>query len=103
MLEIFTPLFCEMEELGQTLDAEEFVDASGRLFETLTIPERNTLISFKHKWEENKKRNTDEYQFRPNLNNNSLRIAEKCRPSGENVADLLVRKKQEYETKVVEK
>ena len=28
ILEIFTPLFCEMEEMGQTLDIEEFVDAS---------------------------------------------------------------------------
>jgi hypothetical protein len=43
LLEIMTPLFCELEELGkgdtnageeeETLDIEEFVDALGRLYE----------------------------------------------------------------------
>ena len=35
VLEIFTPLFWEMEDLEQTLDLEEFIDASMRLYDTL--------------------------------------------------------------------
>lgn len=32
VLEVFSPLLCEMEELGTTLNQEEFLDASQRLF-----------------------------------------------------------------------
>ena len=38
-------MFCEMEELGQTLDLEEFVDASKRLFDTLTVPEKDLILA----------------------------------------------------------
>jgi Ca2+-binding EF-hand superfamily protein len=49
LLEIMTPLFCELEELGkgdtnggeeeeETLDIEEFVDALGRLYEQVSHP-----------------------------------------------------------------
>ena len=40
VLEIFTPLFWEMEDLEQTLDLEEFIDASMRLYDTLKHPEK---------------------------------------------------------------
>jgi hypothetical protein len=39
ILEVLTPLFCELEELGRqvdtppTLDIEEFTDAIGRLYD----------------------------------------------------------------------
>jgi hypothetical protein len=32
ILEAFSPLLCEMEELGTTLTLEEFIDASYRLY-----------------------------------------------------------------------
>lgn len=32
ILEAFSPLLCEMEELGTTLNLEEFLDASFRLY-----------------------------------------------------------------------
>lgn len=44
LLEALTPLFCEMEEMGQTLDEEEFVDAAGRLYESVPLPEKNVLL-----------------------------------------------------------
>ena len=31
LLELFSPLLCEMEEIGTTLDRDEFIDASIRL------------------------------------------------------------------------
>lgn len=44
VLEIITPLFCEMEEMGQTLDEEEFIDALCRLYEAIPLPEKNILL-----------------------------------------------------------
>ena len=44
LLEVLSPLFCEMDELCQALDAEEFIDAVGRLYETLSVPEKNILM-----------------------------------------------------------
>lgn len=45
LLEIMTPLFCELEELGKsedpeqaTLDIDEFVDALGRLYDQVPNP-----------------------------------------------------------------
>ena len=34
----------EMEELSQALDAEEFIDAVGRLYESVSMPEKNILL-----------------------------------------------------------
>jgi hypothetical protein len=44
LLEVLGPLFCEMEDLCQALDIEEFVDAIGRLYDTLSIPDREKLM-----------------------------------------------------------
>ena len=49
LLEVLTPLFCEMEELGQTLDEDEFIDAAGRLYESIPIPEKNIILQHKPK------------------------------------------------------
>lgn len=37
LLEVFSPLLVEMEELGQPLDRDEFVDASLRLYHVFFI------------------------------------------------------------------
>ena len=44
LLEVLSPLFMEMEELSQALDAEEFIDAAGRLYDSLSLPQKNVLI-----------------------------------------------------------
>jgi len=46
ILEIFQPLLIEMEELGTTLNQEEFLDASLRLYATLNIQERALILKF---------------------------------------------------------
>lgn len=102
VLEIFTPLFCEMEELGQTLDADEFVDATKRLYKTLTVPEKNMLLQTNTKWDEVRDKLVDKPSFHPELNKNSLRIAAKSRPQDEDIADILVRKKLESQYKIHE-
>jgi len=44
LLEVMSPLFCEMEELQQALDQEEFVDALGRLYDSISLPEKEKLL-----------------------------------------------------------
>ena len=44
LLEVLSPLFVEMEELSQALDAEEFIDAVGRLYDSVSMPDKNTLL-----------------------------------------------------------
>ena len=81
-----------MEELGQTLDIEEFVDASKRLFDTLTIPERDLILAISDKWQAWWVKNTPQYTFEPNLNTNSLRIASKQWKPGDDIASILYEK-----------
>ena len=56
LLEIMTPLFWEMEELGQTLDWHEFVDAWKLLYSTLNICDKNKLLEINHKLVKEKKK-----------------------------------------------
>lgn len=44
LLEVLGPLFCEMEELSQALDLDEFIEAVGCLYETLSIPDKDKLL-----------------------------------------------------------
>ncbi len=39
-----------MEDLEHTLDLEEFIDASMRLYETLKLPEKSLILSMRDKW-----------------------------------------------------
>ena len=34
-----------MEELGMNLDREEFIDAATRLYESVSLPEKNILVN----------------------------------------------------------
>ena len=42
----FRPLLLELEQLNQPLDREEFVDASIRLYDTLSQNEKNLILKF---------------------------------------------------------
>lgn len=86
-----------MEDLEQTLDLEEFIDASMRLYDTLKLPEKNQILSLQERRNHN---HGEEYTFQPNLNKNSLRIAAKVRPQGENVINTLYKRKEETEHKI---
>jgi hypothetical protein len=44
VLEAFTPIFCEMEELNQELNFEEFFQASEKLLATLTVAEKAQIL-----------------------------------------------------------
>ena len=44
LLEVLSPLFIELEEIGQPLDQEEFLGALGRLYESLSLPQKDVLL-----------------------------------------------------------
>ena len=44
LLEVMSPLFCEMDELCHSLDSDEFIDAVGRLYDSVSMPEKNILL-----------------------------------------------------------
>ncbi len=46
ILTIFTPLLWEMEDSGTTLDMEGFLEASARLYDSLSIDQKSVLIGF---------------------------------------------------------
>lgn len=91
-----------MEDLEHTLDLEEFIDASMRLYDTLKLPEKNLILSMKDKWSRVKENNDEQYTFHPNINKNSSKIASKNRHQGEDVANILQQRKNEYEAKLRE-
>ena len=53
---MLSPLFVEMEELGMTLDRDEFVDAAKRLYDTVSLPEKDILASRKQRSRSNSAR-----------------------------------------------
>jgi len=44
LLQVLSPLFIEMEEMGMSLNLEEFQDAANRLYKSVSLPEKNVLV-----------------------------------------------------------
>ncbi|CAD8125843.1 unnamed protein product [Paramecium sonneborni] len=71
ILQILTPLLCEMEQINAQLNQQQFYEAANRLIQTLPIVDRDKLLkglSSKQKTQQ------EEYSFQPKLNQNSMRI-----------------------------
>ena len=49
ILEIFTPLLQELEELNQDLNFEEFLEASDKLLKTLSVTEKSNIFGLTRK------------------------------------------------------
>lgn len=47
ILEIFTPILYELEELNQDLNFEEFLDAAEKLLQTLSVTEKAKIFNSK--------------------------------------------------------
>lgn len=89
-----------MQELGQTLDEEEFIDATKRLYNTLTISEKNILLAIKQKWQHQREKSLESHSFRPELNKQSVKIASTRKLEGETIEENLVRRKEELDLKL---
>lgn len=48
LLQVLSPLFVEMEEIGISLSQDDFIDAVNRLYKTVSLPEK-ILLNRKHK------------------------------------------------------
>ena len=46
ILEIFSPLFVELENLGESLDRDEFVDSARELYNTLGVIQKEAILHF---------------------------------------------------------
>jgi hypothetical protein len=117
LLQVLSPLFVEMEELGMSLDQDEFIDAACRLHDSVPLPEKGILVSRRQRSRSNSQRastgptyaasdrGSAEQSFRPSLNRNSLRMAERRNQSkgSSNVAERLHHAQKEYDSKMLER
>lgn len=86
------------------LDREEFIDAATRLYESVSLPEKNILVDRRFRNRSNSARAlsstyeepSSSAQFKPKLNAHSLKMAEKINSTGNHghtrVADRLLDK-----------
>jgi hypothetical protein len=100
LLEIMTPLFSEMEEMGQTLDISEFIEATKLLYNTLSVYEKNKLLAINGRWEYNRENYKTAPSFEPQINKKSEQLARMQRNPGEKLEDALFRKKNETEERL---
>lgn len=80
LLQVLSPLFVEMEELGMNLNEDEFIDAACRLYKAVTIPERGVLVNRKRSSSAraiSQERKEASKMFKPKLDPNSRRLAER--------------------------
>lgn len=77
ILEIFTPLLCEMEEISTTLDREEFLEASLRLYQTLNIHQKNLILQYRRVPRLKENHEMGDCTFHPQVNKKSILMAEK--------------------------
>lgn len=45
LLQILTPLFVEMEDLGMNLNQNEFIEAASRLYDSVSLPEKSLMLN----------------------------------------------------------
>ena len=73
ILEIITPLLCEMEDLNIEHDLNSFLDACERLYSHLPLPEKLKLMNDNCAVDFKKKIHCINI-FRPSLNSNSVKM-----------------------------
>jgi hypothetical protein len=94
-------IFAEMEETGLSLNEDEFVDACYRLYDALAPPQRKVL--FNPQKSSQSKSKPAHHPRTPIIDANSAKIAAQKRSPHESVADVLLRKKQEYDQRAMER
>lgn len=46
ILEIISPLLCEMEEINEKLNENEFINSATNLYKTLSLNQKNAILNF---------------------------------------------------------
>eukprot|EP00828_Plagiopyla_frontata_P024140 TRINITY_DN30821_c0_g1_i1.p2 TRINITY_DN30821_c0_g1~~TRINITY_DN30821_c0_g1_i1.p2 ORF type:complete len:193 (-),score=29.12 TRINITY_DN30821_c0_g1_i1:34-612(-) len=76
ILELLTPLLYELDEISESLNFEEFLQAVERLLKTFTINQKHQLLKYA---QEKKKAYVDsQCTFKPKINKKSREIAQKA-------------------------
>ena len=68
LFETFRPLLEELAELDDSLDLEEFIDAAGRLYDSLNQHQKNLILRFGKSTLDEKDYNNEECTFKPKIN-----------------------------------
>ncbi|KAM3132041.1 hypothetical protein pb186bvf_015785, partial [Paramecium bursaria] len=71
VLQILSPLLCEMEQIGANLNLNSFIDAANRLLQTLPIVDRDKILNGLRP---RKIVEPDQCTFQPALNQRSLKM-----------------------------
>lgn len=95
LLQVLSPLFIEMEELGMTLNLEEFIDAADRLYKAVSLPEKNLMVKKNRSNSERSRSKNHDSTFRPNINPISRKLANQRNQEGD-VSMRLYNKHNEY-------
>ncbi|CAD8066013.1 unnamed protein product [Paramecium sonneborni] len=96
ILQILTPLLCEMESIQAQLDLESFIEAANRLISSLNVSDKNKLFNgLKQK----KIIDLDQCTFQPKLCKHSMKIVKSAPKLQQNKFDLV---KQEQEQKIMQ-
>ena len=80
LLEVMSPLFCEMDELCHSLDADEFIDAVGRLYDSVSMPEKSILLlkpDQRQRSVSNKRKHDQGHEYKPKINERSRKMADR--------------------------
>ena len=96
ILEIFMPLFVEMESMGETLSKEDFCRAAQNLYTTLGPIEKAAILGFKRDGVtiQEKHKNKDQ-TYRPKIDKNSAEIVQKSEQKNTHVVNRLLKAEQD--------
>eukprot|EP01017_Pseudomicrothorax_dubius_P019728 TRINITY_DN2168_c0_g1_i1.p1 TRINITY_DN2168_c0_g1~~TRINITY_DN2168_c0_g1_i1.p1 ORF type:complete len:546 (-),score=153.67 TRINITY_DN2168_c0_g1_i1:128-1705(-) len=98
ILELFAPLLCELEEVGEFLNVEDFIASSERLMKTLSQAERDRIILGPRR-----SPRKEDYSFKPEINERSAKIAEPLRPYGKKeLYDVYIEERKNFEERMRE-
>lgn len=104
VIEIISPLLCEMEQLNLEYSQEQFIENAFILYKSLNITDKNKLIFDRsEKFEKVKQEEMSKYTFHPNINSQSKQIIKQMKQH-QSVTDLYnrgVQFKQEKELKMM--
>ena len=89
ILEIFTPLFVEMENLGEHLSQEDFCDSAYNLYKTLGPIEKSVILNFKRDGVSLREKYRNRNSYVPKIDPNSEEIVNQSELNGIAVVDRL--------------
>lgn len=89
MLEIFAPLFVEMENLGEQLTKDDFCESAYNLYKTLGPIEKSAILGYKRDAVSLREKYRNRNSHVPTIDANSAEIVSQSELNGVGVVDRL--------------